>query len=109
MSVHEFYRLEALITLQQVNTTEWSKKKTRILISKQARPEWRCKRVLVLLQITASHTSVQYNTHLPPTAPFKVAPPSFEHALVLLATLVRGGGHLSRNEVQCLQYFCNWL
>ena len=79
------------------------------LISKQARPEWRCKRVLVLLQITASHTSVQYNTHLPPTAPFKVAPPSFEHALVLLATLVRGGGQLSRNEVQCLQYFCNWL
>ena len=37
------------------------------LISKQARPAWRCKRVLVLLQITASHTSVQYNTHLPLT------------------------------------------
>ena len=36
MSVHEFYRLKALITLEQVNTTEWSKKKIRILISKTA-------------------------------------------------------------------------
>ena len=27
VSVHEFYRLKALITLEQVNTTEWSKKK----------------------------------------------------------------------------------
>ena len=35
-SVHEFYRLKALITLEQVNTTEWSKKKIRILISKIA-------------------------------------------------------------------------
>ena len=35
-SVHEFYRLKALITLEQVNTTEWSKKKIRILISKTA-------------------------------------------------------------------------
>ena len=26
VSVHEFYRLKALITLEQVNTTEWSKK-----------------------------------------------------------------------------------
>ena len=33
MSVHEFYRLKALITLKQVNTTERSKK-IRILISK---------------------------------------------------------------------------
>ena len=36
MLVHEFYRLKALITLQQVNTTEWSKKKIGILISKTA-------------------------------------------------------------------------
>ena len=35
VSVHEFYRLKALITLEQVNTTEWSKK-MRILISKTA-------------------------------------------------------------------------
>ena len=34
-SVHEFYRLKALITLEQVHTTEWSKK-IRILISKIA-------------------------------------------------------------------------
>ena len=33
MSVHEFYRLKASITLEQVNTTECSKK-IRILISK---------------------------------------------------------------------------
>ena len=33
MSVHEFYRLKALISLKQVNTTERSKK-IRILISK---------------------------------------------------------------------------
>ena len=33
--VHEFYRLKVLITLEQVNTTDWSKK-TRILISKIA-------------------------------------------------------------------------
>ena len=36
MSVHEFYRLKALNTLEQVNTTKWSKKKIRILISKTA-------------------------------------------------------------------------
>ena len=36
MSVHEFYRLKALITLEQVNATEWSKKKIGILISKTA-------------------------------------------------------------------------
>ena len=35
VSVHEFYRLKVLITLEQVNTTEWSKK-IRILISKIA-------------------------------------------------------------------------
>ena len=35
VSVHEFYRLKDLITLEQVDTTEWSKKtKIRILISK---------------------------------------------------------------------------
>ena len=35
VSVHKFYRLKALITLEQVNTTEWSKI-IRILISKTA-------------------------------------------------------------------------
>ena len=54
-----------------------------------------------------------------PLPPLKVVPPSFEHGLVLLATLKRGGGgvtstrswtsHLSQNTVQCLKYFCNWL
>ena len=41
MSVHEFYRLKALIALEQVNTTEWSKKNKNLnrnlmLISKIA-------------------------------------------------------------------------
>ena len=31
-------------------------------------------------------------TPLLPPSPFKVVPPSFEHGLVLLATLKRGGG-----------------
>ena len=31
VSVHEFYRLKALIILEQVNTTEWSKKKHKNL------------------------------------------------------------------------------
>ena len=35
VSVHEFYRLKALITLEQVNTAEWPEKK-KILISKTA-------------------------------------------------------------------------
>ena len=35
MSLHEFYHLKALITLEQVDTIEWSKK-IRILISKTA-------------------------------------------------------------------------
>ena len=30
VSVHEFYRLKALITLEQVNTTDWSKKKKNL-------------------------------------------------------------------------------
>ena len=44
---------------------------------------------------------------------------SFEHGLVLLATLIKGGGgitstrswtgHLSQNTVQCLKYVCDWL
>ena len=37
VSVHEFYRFKVLITSEQVNTTEWSEKKTTIiLISKAA-------------------------------------------------------------------------
>ena len=35
-SVREFYRLKPLIALEQVNTTQWSQKKIRILISKIA-------------------------------------------------------------------------
>ena len=35
MSVHEFYRLKELITLEEVNTIEWSKKK-RIFFIKTA-------------------------------------------------------------------------
>ena len=30
VSVHEIYRLKALITLEQVNNTEWSKKKKNL-------------------------------------------------------------------------------
>ena len=30
VSVHEFYRLKALVTLEQVNTTEWSEKKKNL-------------------------------------------------------------------------------
>ena len=74
-----------------------------------------------MLQITASHRSVRYNTDLPPPSPlpFRVVPPSFEHGLVLLATLIRGGGgitstrswtgHSCQNMVHYLKYFCNWL
>ena len=50
--------------------------------------------------------------------PSKVVPPSLERGLVLLATLLRGGGRItsprtqatqsSQNKVQCLKYFCNW-
>ena len=36
MLVHEFYLLKELITLEQVNTTEWSKKKIRIFFNKTA-------------------------------------------------------------------------
>ena len=36
VSIHEFYHLTELIALEQLNTTEWSKKKIRILISKIA-------------------------------------------------------------------------
>ena len=44
----------------------------------------------------ASHRSVSYNSDLPPPPPpppppFKVVPASFEHGLVLLAALTRGG------------------
>ena len=63
-----------------------------------------------LLQIAPGHRS---------SLPFKVVPPSFEHGLVLLATLIslwRGDhstrswtSHLCQNTVQCLEYFCSWL
>ena len=39
MLVHELCRLKALISLEQVNTTEWSEKKMSILISKIAMVE----------------------------------------------------------------------
>ena len=42
-----------------------------------------------MLQITASHRSVRYKTSLGSSLPLKVLPPSFEHGLVLLATLDR--------------------
>jgi len=35
LSIHEFYRLKALFTLEQVNTTEWSNKK-KIFFNKPA-------------------------------------------------------------------------
>ena len=35
---------------------------------------------------------MRYNTDLHFSLPFKVVPPRFEHDLVLLATLIRGGG-----------------
>ena len=35
---------------------------------------------------------MSYNTDLHFSLPFKVVPPRFEHDLVLLATLIRGGG-----------------
>ena len=41
-----------------------------------------------MFKIAAGHRSVRYN----PDLPFKVVPPSFKHGLVLLATLIRGGG-----------------
>ena len=69
------------------------------------------------LQIALGHRSVKYNTDVPP--PSHVVPLSFEYGLVLLATLIRGGGgitsrrswtgHLCQNTVQCLKCFCNWL
>ena len=34
VSVHEFYRLKAKITLEQVNATEWSKKKEESQLAK---------------------------------------------------------------------------
>ena len=34
LSIQELYRLKALITLEQVNTTEWSNKKKKIFFSK---------------------------------------------------------------------------
>ena len=34
MSVHEFYRLKELITLEQVTTTEWSEKKKESFLAK---------------------------------------------------------------------------
>ena len=53
------------------------------------------------------------------TSLLKVVPLSFEYGLLLLATLIRGGGgitstrswtgYLCQNTVQCLKYFCNWL
>ena len=58
----------------------------------------------------------------PPPFPFPfIQSCSTKYGLVLLATLIRGGGgggitstrswtgHLSKNEGQCLKYFCNWL
>ena len=34
MSVHRFYRLKELITLKEVNTTQWSEKKKESLLAK---------------------------------------------------------------------------
>ena len=36
VSVHEFYRFKALISLEQVNTSKWAKKKKTVLINKTA-------------------------------------------------------------------------
>ena len=77
--------------------------------------ETRWKTGLSLLQIAASCTSVIYNTDRPsPPLPFPfIKSCSTKYGLVLLATLIRGGGgitstrswtgHLSKNEGQCLK------
>ena len=70
-----------------------------------------------LLQFTPGHRSVRYNTELPPPSHSKLFLQVLRYGLVLLATLIRGGGgitstrswtgHLCQNRVQCLKYFCN--
>ena len=74
---------------------------------------------LSLLQIAASCTSVIYNTDPPPSLPFHSK--LFHQVWSSIASNFdkgrRGGitstrswtGHLSKNEGQCLKYFCNWL
>ena len=48
--VHGFYRLKALITLEQVNTTECGRIKTRMLISKTAMVSLRSWRYCVVVE-----------------------------------------------------------
>ena len=59
VSVHEYYPLKALITLEQVNTTEWSKKK-KTLISK-----------IAMIQLTWEiHIPTNMRSHTWKTYPF---------------------------------------
>ena len=75
-----------------------------------------------LLQIAPGQRSGRYNTDLlPPFHSKLLLQVSFEYGVLLLATLIRGGGgikstrswtgYLCQNTVQCLKlfYFCNWL
>ena len=51
--------------------------------------------------------------------PIQSCSSKFQYGLLLLVTLIRGGGgitstrswtgHLCQNTVQCLRYFCNWV
>ena len=62
MSVHEFYSLKALITLEQVNTTEWSKKNMN-LKSVSMRKPGRTRQGVIMLKSPISlklGTNVRY-------------------------------------------------
>ena len=59
VSVHEFYRLKALIILEQVNTTEWSKKKNiRIVIGKIAM--FRCCKLSLYANISCDEHAIYF-------------------------------------------------
>ena len=47
---------------------------------------------------SSGHRSVRYNIGPPSSLPFKVVPPSFQHGLLLLATLIRGGRGLQAQD-----------
>ena len=49
----------------------------------------------MVIQYNVKQTFLTSNRSPPSSPPLKVVPPSFEHGLVLLTTLIRGGGGIT--------------
>ena len=107
------YRTKLILFTGLLSCTLWIKKNWEFVHRyNQEQNCWKTlkKKLPFLLQIAASHRSVRHNTDLPPPFHSKLFLQACEHGLVLLATVIRGGGGTwtgqnTKNTIVCVSSF----